>query len=200
MDGDALFRKIHEVIIKTCIAVEPHIVSRLSRGAKWRGLCFETYGFDILIDSGLRPWLLEVNVCPSLSSSSPLDKRIKTSLMCDIFNMVGVVPFDRKVVGKDGGGSTGKGRHRAVAELAECRDLTEYPMTEDDWKILLETDEESSRSGHFERIFPLRRNVDYFEQFFESPRYNNLLVWKYLKGDESLLKKRFRREAVCDPV
>lgn len=34
-------------------------------------------GVDILIDSNLKAWLMEVNVSPSLSSSSPLDKKIK---------------------------------------------------------------------------------------------------------------------------
>jgi tubulin polyglutamylase TTLL4 len=54
------------------------------------------YGFDIILDHELNPWLLEVNVLPSLSSSSPLDKRIKTSLLSDIFNTIGVIPFTRK--------------------------------------------------------------------------------------------------------
>jgi tubulin polyglutamylase TTLL4 len=54
------------------------------------------YGFDIIIDAKLKPWLLEVNVCPSLSSSSPLDKQIKTSLLCDTLHLVGWQIFDRK--------------------------------------------------------------------------------------------------------
>jgi tubulin polyglutamylase TTLL4 len=37
-----------------------------------------------------------VNVCPSLSSSSPLDSKIKTSLICDIMNLVGPQPYDKK--------------------------------------------------------------------------------------------------------
>ena len=48
-------------------------------GNKNKSACFEVYGFDVLVDAKLRPWLLEVNVSPSLSSSSPLDKQIKTS-------------------------------------------------------------------------------------------------------------------------
>ena len=61
-----------------------------------RNNCFELYGFDVLIDENFNPWLLECNVCPSLSSSSPLDKKIKTSLICDILNLVGFTPYDKK--------------------------------------------------------------------------------------------------------
>jgi tubulin polyglutamylase TTLL4 len=44
----------------------------------------------------LKPWLLEVNVRPSLSSSSPLDRRIKHSLMCDMMNLIGLLPYNKK--------------------------------------------------------------------------------------------------------
>ena len=58
--------------------------------------CFEIFGFDVLVDKHLKPWLIEVNVACSLASSSPLDRRIKNLLMTDMFHMLGVVPFDRK--------------------------------------------------------------------------------------------------------
>jgi len=211
VDSTQVFASIHDVIIKACIAVEPHIVNNMNRGTRHKAACFEIYGFDILLDSGLRPWLLEVNVCPSLSSSSPLDKRIKTTLMCDIFTLIGVVPFDRKQTSKDldsakqkrlftGGPKSGRPQYRGLQALTAARDLNEYPMTEEDWKVLLETDEEESRRGHFQRIFPLRDNAQYYEHFFEAPRYNNLLVWKWLHSSESLLKRQFRREVCSDPV
>jgi len=62
---------------------------------------FEVYGFDVILDAELKPILLEVNVLPSLSSSSELDKKIKTALMCDIFNLIGVVPYRRKQFEKE---------------------------------------------------------------------------------------------------
>ena len=93
--------KIKDVIIKTLISVEPHIVNTQQRNTKHRNVCFEVYGFDILLDSKLKPWLLEVNISPSLSSSSPLDKKIKTMLICDTLNLVGVAAYDRKRQQKD---------------------------------------------------------------------------------------------------
>ena len=58
--------------------------------------CFELFGFDILLDSDLKPWLLEVNLSPSLATDSPLDHNIKSTLISDTFNLVGLKRFDRK--------------------------------------------------------------------------------------------------------
>ena len=58
--------------------------------------CYEIFGFDILLDSDLKPWLVEVNLSPSLSTDSPLDHTIKCQLLTDTFNMIQVKRFDRK--------------------------------------------------------------------------------------------------------
>jgi len=71
------------------------------RSTKYRNQCYEVYGFDVMIDHKLRPWLLEVNVCPSLSSSSPYDKQVKTLLLCDTLHLVGYKIFDRKKIEED---------------------------------------------------------------------------------------------------
>jgi hypothetical protein len=75
---------------------------------------FRTYGFDILLDATLKPWLMEVNCAPSLSSSNPLDKRIKNELLTDVFHTIGVKPAylkhkDSSV--KDKAPNTGKSKH-----------------------------------------------------------------------------------------
>jgi tubulin polyglutamylase TTLL4 len=61
-----------------------------------RNCGFELYGFDILIDSNLKPWIMEVNVCPSLSSSSPMDRKIKHILLTDTLNMIGMEHMTKK--------------------------------------------------------------------------------------------------------
>lgn len=54
--------------------------------------CFEVYGFDILIEDNLKPWLIEVNACPSLSTTTEVDRVLKTQVINDTFNIV--VPQD----------------------------------------------------------------------------------------------------------
>ena len=56
--------------------------------------CFELYGFDILIDSDLKPWLLEVNLSPSLNCDTPIDMKIKSALLCDLLNLIGIPAVD----------------------------------------------------------------------------------------------------------
>ena len=99
MNYDKIFEDIKEVLIKTIISVESPLVTH-SGSLKYKSNCFEIYGFDILIDANFKPWLLEVNVSPSLSSSSPMDKYIKTLLLSDSFYLTGVRMFDRKMLEK----------------------------------------------------------------------------------------------------
>lgn len=62
-------------------------------------LCVELYGFDILVDDKLKPWLLEVNLSPSLGIDSALDCRIKSSMICDLFTLIGIPVIDPTVFG-----------------------------------------------------------------------------------------------------
>ncbi|MEQ2199932.1 putative tubulin polyglutamylase ttll1 [Xenoophorus captivus] len=50
--------------------------------------CFECYGYDIIIDDKLKPWLIEVNASPSLTSSTANDRILKYNLINDTLNIV----------------------------------------------------------------------------------------------------------------
>lgn len=60
-------------------------------------ITLELYGFDILVDDKLKPWLLEVNLSPSLGIDSTLDSRIKSSMLCDLFTLIGIPIVDPTV-------------------------------------------------------------------------------------------------------
>ena len=53
-------------------------------------MCFELLGFDIILDSKLKPMLLEVNSAPSFATESPLDYEIKRGLFVDMFGILGL--------------------------------------------------------------------------------------------------------------
>jgi hypothetical protein len=88
--------RIYDVIIKSILSSENLIFQALKKTCIHRTTCFELFGYDILIDSDLKPWLIEVNLSPSLAVESPLDITIKSNLIAEILNMVGIKKFDRK--------------------------------------------------------------------------------------------------------
>ena len=58
--------------------------------------CFELIGLDILVDANFKPWLLEVNPDPDLSAKSnfPLAKHVKSDLLHDLLQLIGILPLD----------------------------------------------------------------------------------------------------------
>ncbi|XP_074660059.1 polyglutamylase complex subunit TTLL1-like isoform X2 [Tubulanus polymorphus] len=49
--------------------------------------CCETYGYDIIIDDNLKPWLIEVNASPSLTATTSNDRIMKYKLISDVINI-----------------------------------------------------------------------------------------------------------------
>jgi tubulin polyglutamylase TTLL1 len=78
--SDKCFRDIKNVIISSLKAVQP--VMHTDKH------CFECYGYDIILDNTLKPWLIEVNASPSLSTTTQSDYILKKKLICDIINVV----------------------------------------------------------------------------------------------------------------
>ena len=50
--------------------------------------CFEMYGYDVLVDENCKPWLIEVNASPSLTTTNKADKLLKTKLLNDVMTVV----------------------------------------------------------------------------------------------------------------
>ena len=63
---------------------------------EWDCRCFEVLGFDIMMDSSLKPWLIEVNHLPSFGTDSPLDQDIKDRLMAQVLASVPVLADDEQ--------------------------------------------------------------------------------------------------------
>ena len=89
VDVDQIRGSIEDMIIKTIVSCECHISKLVADNVKSRYSCFELLGFDIMLDSEYKPWLIEVNISPSLRSDSPLDNGVKSLLIKDMLNIVG---------------------------------------------------------------------------------------------------------------
>ena len=74
------FYDMDQLIIHSLKAVQPVIINDRH--------CFECYGYDVLIDDDLKPWLVEVNASPSLSTTTENDRMSKCNLVRDIYNVV----------------------------------------------------------------------------------------------------------------
>lgn len=95
LDFSIIWNKIKDIIIKTSITIEKVTTDKVnSLLDENNNNLFELYGFDILIDSNLDAWLMEVNLNPSLNTDTALDLKIKSMLMTDIFNTIGLESYN----------------------------------------------------------------------------------------------------------
>ena len=95
IDTNLVWSRIYDVILKSLMAVDSQVSAGLKKMTH-KNNCFELLGFDILLDSDMKPWLMEVNLSPSLATESPLDLKIKSQLFLDSMNLMCLKRFDRR--------------------------------------------------------------------------------------------------------
>ncbi|OMJ86723.1 hypothetical protein SteCoe_11735 [Stentor coeruleus] len=183
-DTDIVTKRIYDLIIKTVIAIEGLVVDSVRKLALKHNNCFDLFGFDILLDQDLKPWLLEVNLSPSMNTDAPIDLYIKSNLIADAFNLVGIRAFDRKKESASKVKSRIKAKQNVLKKKFDTK-KNDGKIRVDDTKyksLFLETLEETLRMGHFIRIYPFYGGEDY-EKFFTTPRKVNKVLYNFLFGE-----------------
>jgi tubulin polyglutamylase TTLL5 len=146
VDTNLIEKRIHDLVVKTIILAQKHINTQKLNA-------FELFGFDIILDSDLNPWLLEVNLSPSLATESPLDRKVKAHLIADMFNLVGI---GEKPGNYDGGlpnylkSADERSKPAIMAGLAELK-------REHDWRT------------NFVRVYPTAESVVKYRKYFRKP-------------------------------
>ncbi|NXN71940.1 TTLL5 polyglutamylase, partial [Himantopus himantopus] len=222
-DTAALMANVEDLIIKTVVSAELAIATACKTFLSHRGSCFELYGFDVLIDDTLKPWLLEVNLSPSLACDAPLDLKIKASMLSDMFTLVGFVCQDpgqrssRAIYH-----SSESARRNPYQKLQRARPLSasdaeiKNPMPSgrekatgrqgssvlglsmEELKVLRRVREENERRGGFIRIFPTPLTWDLYGSFLEHKTSMNYMLATRLFQDRAGFNGRLdmRLEAV----
>ncbi|XP_059930655.1 tubulin polyglutamylase TTLL4 isoform X4 [Gadus macrocephalus] len=198
-----IWDKIKDMVIKTIIASDPYINSLLKMHVRSPYSCHELFGFDIMLDDKLKPWVLEVNISPSLHSNTALDVTIKGQMIRDVLNLAGFLLPSREQVAACSqsassssssvcGGSSRQSRtqlstdekvKRAFFISQTQQDLYSSVLdvlTPEDVCVLAQSEDELGRRGDFERIFPSSSSSHYL-RFFECRRYLNILLsqWEH---------------------
>merc|ERR1719263_986619 len=87
---DNLFCAIQDVVLFSLLAVQKVMIQDKH--------CFELYGYDIMISSDLKPWLIEVNASPSLSANTPHDYEMKFAVLDDTMT---ILDFEKYLSGNE---------------------------------------------------------------------------------------------------
>lgn len=80
LDQTLLWLRINNLVTLTLLTIAPSVPSCPN--------CVELFGFDVLIDSRLKPWLLEVNYSPALTLDCPADVTVKKKLISDLIDLM----------------------------------------------------------------------------------------------------------------
>uniref|UniRef100_A0A3B3VDZ7 Tubulin tyrosine ligase-like family, member 2 n=1 Tax=Poecilia latipinna TaxID=48699 RepID=A0A3B3VDZ7_9TELE len=81
-----LWQRINNIVTLTLLSITPSVPDCPN--------CVELFGFDILIDSKFKPWLLEVNHSPSLTLDCQTDLSVKKGLISDLVDLMNYTPID----------------------------------------------------------------------------------------------------------
>ena len=91
-DVEGLWDEIGRVVTRALTVVQPILASARSQWS--RTPCFQVLGFDILLDSDAKPWLIEINDHPSLridrdgTETSAVDVAIKVPMLADVLRII----------------------------------------------------------------------------------------------------------------
>ncbi len=79
---DKLFEDVQDMVVRSLVSVSQTIIQDRHS--------FELYGYDVLFDEDLKPWLIEVNASPSITKSNEEDHQVKYDVLSDLVDIVDV--------------------------------------------------------------------------------------------------------------
>ena len=75
--------QIKEAMVLSLMSIRTKLQNQFSKVKN----SFELYGFDFILDTELRPWLIEINTNPCIEESSQLLKNLLPRIINDMFKI-----------------------------------------------------------------------------------------------------------------
>nr|XP_016945839.1 tubulin polyglutamylase TTLL4 isoform X1 [Drosophila suzukii]XP_016945840.1 tubulin polyglutamylase TTLL4 isoform X1 [Drosophila suzukii] len=209
-----LWATLRNLVIKGIVSGESGLNRMYRQNVNFRYNCFELFGFDVLLDENLVPWLLEINISPSLHSELPLDLHVKGPLIQAVLNtalyqvppklnerqqteileelnLAGPLCHDKRIfttcLTAEEVRKHNQYTNRSIEFREEYVDTILDNLLPDDVRCLIVAEDELARCQPLERIFPTA-NTHVYLRYVENARYYNRLLdaWetKYAKNRE----------------
>ena len=179
IDTNIIWEEIKSIALKTIISVESCINTSIKNNVKYKDCVHELFGFDVMLDEFYKPWLLEVNISPSLHSVSKFDVSLKAPLVANLLTLAGYkLPQNTLHYNLT---SNERYKHayfakKGIPKSSPSKILN--TLTPDDIRMLIETEDERNRAGNFEALFPTDQSEKYLA-YFSIQRYYNLLLYTW---------------------
>ncbi|XP_017489518.1 PREDICTED: tubulin polyglutamylase TTLL4 isoform X1 [Rhagoletis zephyria] len=206
-----LWATLRNLVIKAIVSGESGLNRMYRQNVNFRYNCFELFGFDVLLDENLVPWLLEINISPSLHSELPLDLHVKGPLLQAVMNtalyqvppklnekqqkeilhelnLQGPLCHDKRIfttcLTAEEVRKHNQFTNRTIEFREEYLDSILDNLLPDDIRCLIITEDEYARCAPLERIFPTADTHTYLK-FIDNPRYYNRLLdaWETRYGN-----------------
>jgi tubulin polyglutamylase TTLL4 len=100
IDFQQVYQKIKDIVIKSILLIFEKTIKNVKLLTKHKDVLFELIAFDFVIDYNLKPNLIKININPSLSCDNDIELKLKTIMITDLLNIIGVIPFFHKKVTK----------------------------------------------------------------------------------------------------
>ena len=161
VDFNEFKQKINDIIIKSIISVYEKLTSEQTKNNLNDINFYDLLGYDIIIKKNFEPILLEINSGPSIVYHNELDKSIKTNLLVDTLNLVGISIFNKNI---------------AFYKKKEIKNSVEYNVQ----NALCEL---KRPRGEYELIFPMKENIDTYKKFFKGRNNDeNTMFWNIIQN------------------
>ena len=169
IDFNSIFEKIKDTTVKVMLSIYTRLLkgSEIPYGHKnfYHRNYHNLFGFDYILDDELNVYLLEVNDGPSLSLYDNMDRDIKTKLMADTFNLIGLVPFAHDETQKP------------MDEIYEYKNRVEEEV---DYALC----EFTRPKGNYERIFPVKNKIEKYKKLFKEKTEENKALWEIIESND----------------